>query len=64
MDTTTAVIEALERAPSIVVPLVRVVPPVVLKRRPAPKKWSAHKHACHLAVVHELFFDRLPRKVS
>ena len=59
MDATTAVIEALERAPSIVVPLVRDVPPVVLKRRPAPKKWSAHEHACHLAVVHELFFDRL-----
>lgn len=59
MDTTTAVIEALERAPSIVVPLVRDVPPVVLKRRPAPEKWSAHEHACHLAAVHELFFDRL-----
>ena len=59
MDTTTAVIEALERAPSIVVPLVRDVPRVVLKRRPAPKKWSAHEHACHLAVVHELFLDRL-----
>src|SRR5713226_10686165 len=59
MDTTTAVIEALERAPSIVVPLVREVRPVVLKRRPAPKKWSAHEHACHLAFVHRLFFDRL-----
>jgi DinB superfamily len=59
MDTTTAVIEALERAPSIVVPLVREVRPDVLRRRPAPTKWSAHEHACHLAVVHRLFFDRL-----
>ena len=59
MDTTAAVVEALERAPSIVVPLVHEVRPVVLKRRPAPGKWSAHEHACHLAFVHRLFFDRL-----
>ena len=59
MDTTTAVVDALDRAPGMVVPLVREVQPAVLKRRPAPKKWSAHEHACHLAVVHRLFFDRL-----
>jgi len=59
METTTAVIAALERAPSIVIPLVREVPTDLLKRRPAPNKWSAHEHACHLAVVHQLFFDRL-----
>jgi hypothetical protein len=56
---TAAVVEALERAPSIVVPLVREVPPTILKRRPKPGKWSAHEHACHLAVVHRLFFERL-----
>jgi hypothetical protein len=59
METRTAVIEALERAPAIVVPLVRDVPPTLLRRRPAPTKWSAHEHACHLAFVHRLFFDRL-----
>ena len=59
METPTAVIDALERAPGIVVPLVREVPTALLKRRPAPVKWSAHEHACHLAVVHRLFFDRL-----
>jgi hypothetical protein len=59
MDTTTAVVDALDRAPGMVVPLVREVRPAVLRRRPAPKKWSAHEHACHLAVVHRLFFDRL-----
>lgn len=53
------VIDALERAPSLVVPLVREVPEAVRKRRPAPAKWSAHEHACHLAAVHPLFFDRL-----
>jgi hypothetical protein len=54
-----SVIEALERAPGLVLPLVREVPSVLLKRRPSPKKWSAHEHACHLAVVHGLFFQRL-----
>jgi len=54
-----AVIDALRRAPAVVVPLVREVPAAVLKRRPAPGRWSAHEHACHLAHVHGLFFDRL-----
>jgi hypothetical protein len=54
-----AVVEALERAPSIVVPLVREVQPAIVKRRPRPGKWSAHEHACHLAIVHRLFFERL-----
>lgn len=58
-ETTAAVIEALERAPRIIVPLVREVPVAVLKRRPAPHRWSAHEQACHLAHVHGLFFSRL-----
>jgi hypothetical protein len=57
-------IDALERAPSLVVPLVREVPAEILKCRPAPAKWSAHEHACHLAAVHPLFFDRLERMLS
>ena len=59
MDTVRAVLDALRRAPEIVVPLVREVPSDILKLRPAPRKWSAHEHACHLAHVHSLFFDRL-----
>jgi hypothetical protein len=59
-----AVIDALERAPDVVVPLVREVRPQILKRRPAPAKWSAHEHACHLAVVHHLFFDRLEQMLA
>ena len=59
MHSPDAVIEALARAPEIVVPLVREVPPVILKRRPTPSRWSAHEHACHLAHVHALFFERL-----
>lgn len=64
MDTIPAVIDALDRAPDIVVPLVRAVPAAMLKRRPGPGKWSAHEHACHLAVVHGLFFDRLDLMLS
>ena len=59
MNATEAVVDALERAPGIIVPLVREVPPVVMKRRPAPGRWSAHEQACHLAHVHGLFFSRL-----
>jgi uncharacterized damage-inducible protein DinB len=59
METTTSVIEALERAPRIVVPLVREVPPVLVKRRPTPTKWSVHEHACHLARVDRLYLSRL-----
>jgi DinB family protein len=59
MNNVPAVLDALRRAPDIVVPLVREVPPAILKRRPAPRRWSAHEHACHLAHVHALFFDRL-----
>jgi uncharacterized damage-inducible protein DinB len=54
-----AVIAVLENAPAILLPLIRAVPSENLKRRPKPGKWSAHEHACHLAVVHDLFFRRL-----
>jgi|SoiMethySBSTD1v2_1073268.scaffolds.fasta_scaffold31540_6 muconolactone delta-isomerase len=64
MDNIAAVIDALRRAPEIVVPLVREVPSAILKRRPAPQRWSAHEHACHLAHVHALFFDRLDFMLS
>jgi hypothetical protein len=52
-------VAALERAPDIVVPLVRQADPAILKRRPAPGEWSIHENACHLAEVHPLFFRRL-----
>jgi len=64
MDSTQAVVDSLERAPEIVVPLVREVPIEILRRRPAPRKWSAHEHACHLALVHRLFFDRLDEMLA
>jgi hypothetical protein len=35
------------------------MPASLLKKRPRSGKWSAHEHACHLAVVHQLFKSRL-----
>jgi len=48
MDTQ-GLIASLEAAPAIIIGLVREVPPQNLKRRPAPNKWYAHEHACHLS---------------
>ena len=64
MNDPNAVITALENAPSIILPLVRDVPPQILTRRPQPKKWSAHEHACHLATVHPLMLSRLDLMLS
>ena len=61
---TDALIATLERGPALIIPLVREVPAENLKRRPAPEKWSAHEHACHLATVHGLFFERLDRMLG
>jgi hypothetical protein len=64
MKDAAAVIDALENAPAVIVPLVREVPREVSKRRPAPGRWSAHEHACHHADVHALFFARLEQFLS
>ena len=59
MNNVSVIVAALERAPDLVVPLVQEVPPSILKRRPRPGKWSAHEHACHLAVIHPVLSARL-----
>lgn len=59
MKTTESIIQSLENAPNIILPLVREVKTEFLKCRPSPQKWSAHEHACHLADVHQLFLTRL-----
>src|SRR5205823_1454622 len=59
-----SIINALENAPAIILPLVREVPSEVMKRRPQPRKWSAHEHACHLAEVQPMFFKRLELMLS
>ena len=63
MDTQT-LIATLEAAPGIIIGLVREVPPQNLKRRPAPNKWSAHEHACHISTGHATFLSRLELMLS
>ena len=61
---TASVIAALERSPAILIPLVREMPEAYRRRRPQPGRWSVHEHACHLAAVHGLFFERLERMLA
>jgi hypothetical protein len=63
MDTQ-KLIASLEAAPGLIIGLVREVPPQNLKRRPAPNKWSAHEHACHISTGHETFLSRLELMLS
>jgi uncharacterized damage-inducible protein DinB len=61
MNTPAEVVEQLARGPVMVRALIASVPPADLKRRPAPERWSAHEHACHLALVEPLWAERLER---
>ena len=63
MDTQT-LIATLEAAPGIIIGLVREVPRENLKRRPAPNKWSAHEHACHISIGQAVFLSRLELMLS
>jgi hypothetical protein len=59
MSDSTVLISALATAPRVIIPLIREVPPHILKRRPGPAKWSAYEHAVHLSQSDKLFRDRL-----
>ena len=59
MSDTAILISALETAPGVIIPLIREVPPQILKRRPSPAKWSAYEHACHLSQSDASFRARL-----
>jgi len=61
---TQILIASLEGSPDIIIGLVREVPPQNLKRRPAPNKWSAHEHACHLSTGDAPFLSRLELMLS
>ena len=59
MSDSTILISALATAPGVIIPLIREVPPQILKRRPSPAKWSAYEHACHLSQTDAPFLARL-----
>jgi len=59
MSNTATLISALATAPGVIIPLIREVPPQILKRRPSPAKWSAFEHAIHLSQSDVSFRARL-----
>ena len=59
MSDTEVLISALQTAPGVIIPLIREVPPQILKRRPSPAKWSAYEHAIHLSQSDVAFRARL-----
>ena len=48
----------------MIIPLIREVPPQILKRRPSPTKWSAYEHAIHLSQSDASFLARLDMILS
>ena len=64
MSDTTTLISALATAPGVIIPLIREVPPQILKRRPSPAKWSAYEHAIHLSQSDASFLARLDMILS
>ena len=59
MSSTPTLISALETAPGVIIPLIREVPPQILRRRPSLRKWSAYEHAIHLSQSDVAFRARL-----
>src|SRR5688500_11628661 len=64
ISNTAILISALETAPGVIIPLIREVPPQILKRRPSPAKWSAYEHAIHLSQSDAPFLARLDMILS
>ena len=58
-ENTATLISALATSPGVIIPLIREVPPQILKRRPSPAKWSAYEHAIHLSQSDVSFRARL-----
>jgi hypothetical protein len=59
MRDTITLISALESTPGVIMPLIREVPPKILKRRPSPETWSAYENAIHLSQSDASFRARL-----
>lgn len=64
MSDTAKLLTALETSPGVIIPLIREVPPEILKRRPAPGTWSAYENAIHLTQTDAPFRARLDLIVS
>lgn len=54
----------LEETPKTLASLFRGVPNEILRRKPAPEKWSMLEIACHLRDVEQLFVERYAKMAS
>jgi hypothetical protein len=52
------ILAKLQETPKAVAALFRGLPEEILRRKPAPEKWSMLEIACHLRDVEQLFVDR------
>ena len=59
MSDPTTLISALETSPGVIIPLIREVPPEILKRRPSPGTWCIYENAVHLSQSDVAFRARL-----
>ncbi|HKV07992.1 MAG TPA: alpha/beta hydrolase-fold protein [Thermoanaerobaculia bacterium] len=64
MNDREAVLTALETTPALLIPLIRETPEDLRKRRPAPGKWSAHEHFCHLVSQDPPMRERLQKMLA
>src|SRR6185503_21040072 len=64
MRTPAEVMDQLARGPDVLRTMLLDVPEADLKRRPAPGRWSAHEHACHLSLMEPLWAQRVERILS
>ena len=61
MTTPEEVVAQLARGPAWIAGLLASVPAGDVKRRPPSGKWSAHEHACHVAVMEPMWDGRVTR---
>jgi len=58
------ILEKLQETPKTLMALLRGVPDEVLRRKPAPEKWSMLEIACHLRDVERLFLERYAKMAN
>jgi len=58
------ILSKLQETPRALASLLRGVPHEVLRRKPAPEKWSMLEIACHLRDVEQLFLERYAKMAN
>jgi len=58
------ILAKLQETPRALASLLRGVPHEVLRRKPAPEKWSMLEIACHLRDVEQLFLERYAKMAN